>query len=309
MSTDVAGYSGVTVSGAGFTGSTPVAATSATRTAAGYTGVTADGAGFTAVVPASAADAPYAGLTASSAGGYAADVDSRGLVDARQQVVTPVSPYDGSLRAAALEAAPQAASTGYDETINSSEVVFEEGHTFVAPRQAPEGRLDHSYVMEWRLGPATSSATPATATAIMTNRPNNIFPFGVLSADGGPDVIRPGARLNLRGDTLWPFDDDHVVVTEGSETSFEFTAEPDHFRGGGSQVRFRVEQRDDQLYLVQEADEEGTVLAPLYDFGARRAWSVQAENLRRALYGGGTPSGFPWPKALQPRARTEPGGP
>jgi hypothetical protein len=223
---------------------------------AGYTGVTADGSGFTGAAPVPPDPTAYAAPSTANA---------------------RVAP-------GVLATAPVLDTPGpYDQVVVAE---FDEGFTFV-PRTNSADALDHSYELEWLLGPVTEDVRATSAMTMLREWPNDVFPFPVESTDGEPPRLRAGVRLNLRA-TQMPFDDNHIVVTETSATSVEFTAESDHFRGQGSRIQFRTEERDGRLYLIQNADEATSWLDSAYDVAAKVSWRAQADNLRTLLYGTGS---------------------
>lgn len=117
---------------------------------------------------------------------------------------------------------------------------------------------------------------------VFRNNPAEVFPFPVK----GCERLAHGSRCALEAIPLAPHGSGDVRVTSTS-TSVKFTVESEgYFQGPGSTIEFTAVDRDGYIYLVKEGTvHNGEVIANLgaEAGGSSVQWSIQAENLRRAL--------------------------
>jgi hypothetical protein len=142
--------------------------------------------------------------------------------------------------------------------------------------------IEHRYVFEWDLGPA--SVTPDRAMAVMQAAPDSIFPFSV---SGG---IEPDRVLQL-DDVRWPRDNGNpVLISQADSTSFTFLTLPGHFRGPGRTIQFTILARGGRLILRQVGATSLGISDMAYDGGAWFSWRTQAATLRSVLLVGDVPA-------------------
>jgi hypothetical protein len=139
--------------------------------------------------------------------------------------------------------------------------------------------IEHRYVFEWDLGPASAHVTPDSAMAVLQAAPDLIFPFRV---SGGPS-IEPNRVFHL-DHVRWPRDNGNpVLISQADSTSFTFLTLPGHFRGAGRTIQFTVVGRDGRLILRQVGATSLRIADMAYDGGAWFSWRTQAASLRAVL--------------------------
>lgn len=125
-----------------------------------------------------------------------------------------------------------------------------------------------------------SDVTPEVAMEAMIRNPQQIFPFPIEGADG-IDQIEVGRTLNLRPIFL---DEEPVLVTQVTPTSFTFVGDNDHLRGEGAVLTFTTYQNEDnEICLEQTATFEKNIMTALLDLGSHIMWKIQTMRLEDVL--------------------------
>ncbi|MFN0070903.1 MAG: RHS repeat-associated core domain-containing protein [Chloroflexota bacterium] len=137
----------------------------------------------------------------------------------------------------------------------------------------------YSYKWEWPIG---SKSQVGSAEAVMTyfqQHVRDIFPFDT----GQCATIQLGAQCDLKVGLLPA----PVKITSVTSTSFTFVALPGHFDKPGSWIRFRVFERDGQIFLEQKAQAQVNMIGDMADeyilSDVWKTWQKQANNLRKAF--------------------------
>jgi RHS repeat-associated protein len=145
----------------------------------------------------------------------------------------------------------------------------------------------YNYTYQWAIGPASGLVTAKKAINLIKENPNLVFPFDVVGRHGEKGIVL-NAEYDLNN-VRFPYDNGNgVKVTGCTDTSFTFTTLPGHFDPPGSTISFRTfVDEHGTLFLEQH----GETVAPIFldkatEFGAKLTWADQAENLKRALFGG-----------------------
>jgi hypothetical protein len=298
---DVPGYSGITASGAGFSGVAP---------SVGYSGITADGQGFTGWVPLgeSTSGAASATVIAPYVGGAGEDTKP-GYEDA---LAAPLDPSSLAKEFGYLSV-PTGTGGGvvpsYEGITAPSSEVLERSQQIARLRtQAARGDVPtysegnlfgYSYVRDEALAPG-GDAGAALGMAALQDAPNDFFPFDVLTTDGKPGAIRKGELLLLRwrpgtfaksvSPPFLPFlpPGDHPVrVVDVTPNSFTFSTEGEHFDPPGSMISFvTTADAAGLVHLVHIGATAPGGPSPLYLTApaiAEEVWSIQSNALRQWL--------------------------
>ncbi|MCR3752667.1 hypothetical protein [Lentzea californiensis] len=242
------GYSGVTVSGAGFTGSIPAvpstgggAAAGSTARSVGYSGVTIDGAGFTG-------SAPVATSTSSAVSNNSASEPTRYTIGSGYSDVLepPIEQYDLSKEFGFIPVAPEESEAHLpyqgikippQDTLSRQLQIADLRASAEAPSGGPRPYADasqygYSYMRSEIIGRGGAAAA-TSAMGAWQRAPNSFFPFTVRSVDGSPAVIERRKILILEdryeGFPMLPPGEHPVEVVEVTPNSFTFRALPGHF--------------------------------------------------------------------------------
>lgn len=307
------GYSGVTVNGAGFTGSAPAgspkvgsAADNSAQRSVGYSGVTADGAGFTGNVPVPVSPLSLPLFGADTSNGKASESATLATGSGYSNTLTPpIEQYDLSKefgfipRAQGATAAPapyQGIKLPTPDVLNRQLQMADIRASAAAPSGGPRPYADaslhgYSYMRSEVVGTGGELAAARVMGALQRS-PDDFFPFSVRTADGSPATIEPGRQLILEdryeGLPMLPPGENPVEVVEVTPNSFTFKTLPGHFDPPGSMISFMTAADVSGQVLLMHL---GTTLpdaspSPKYLYapiGANIAWTRQTEALRQWL--------------------------